>query len=181
VLLGLAVSYFALINLTNYPPAFAYQGLRNQLWVAAGLHHWADPCSRTVQTEQGRFETRLPTEQCFRMSSPERMRGVWIDEFERSRFLSGARDTSAADMGLGGTWLDVETNRIPGLFQDPPTMQLRAFEVEFIGRKTSYGGRYAHLGASDNYVVVDRLISARPLDVSRYSQRLEASRRQLQR
>ncbi|HEX8413566.1 MAG TPA: hypothetical protein VF637_06710 [Sphingomicrobium sp.] len=112
------------------------------------------------------------------MSQPERMKGVWIDEFESSEFLLGASDASQAQVRMGGTWLDVETNRIPGLYPSQSVEELRAFELEFIGRRTLVAGKHGHLGGSDHEVVVDRLISARPVDVTPYAKKLEAWREQ---
>lgn len=166
--------YVAVIYFTNDPPAHAYRGWENQFWVALGFHHFRHPCLQTVQTEHGSYGSSLPTDRCFRMSPPQRMKGVWIDEFEGSQFLLNASDASQVEVGLGGTWLDVETNRIPGLFQEAPVAELRAFEIEFIGRQTLVAGRHGHTGGFDHEVVVDRLISARPIDVTPYAKKLEA-------
>lgn len=35
--------------------------------------------------------------------------------------------------------------------------------VDFIGKQTMYPARYGHMGQSEHIVVVQRLISARPL------------------
>jgi hypothetical protein len=172
--LGGAASFYLLcINVTNQPPAYAYRGLSKQLWVALGLQHYSHPCLRTIATKYGPVGTSLPTDQCYRMSEPQRMKGVWIDAFEGSQFLPGARDTSQAEIEPDGIWLDVETNRIPGLFQTSLTAGLRAFEIEFIGRQTATAGQYGHLGGSRHEIIVDRLISARPVDVAPYARKLE--------
>jgi hypothetical protein len=65
------------------------------------------------------------------------MKGVWIDQFEGSQFLLGATDASGAEVGMGGTWLDVETNRIPGLFQEAPVAELRALKSSLSGDRPS--------------------------------------------
>lgn len=179
VMLGAAgLLYLLVMNVTNDPPAYAYKGWRHQTWVMLGLHHLSDPCSVKVREARHTVMSSLPTDQCFRMSSPEQMRGVWIDEFEGSQFLPGASDTSPAQVGLGGTWLDVETNRIPGLFLTSSVDELRAFQIEFIGRRTLVAGKHGHMGSSDHEVVVDKLISARPIDVTPYAKKLEAWRQQ---
>jgi hypothetical protein len=172
ILGGVASLYLVWINATNDPPAYAYLGLSKQTWVALGLHHLSHPCLGEMETKYGTVGTSLPTDQCFRMSEPKRMQGVWIDEFEGSQFLPGARDVSRAEVGLGGIWLDVETNRIPGLLQSPAG-ELRAFEIEFIGRQTAVAGQYGHMGGRDHEIIVDQLISARPVDVATYARKLD--------
>ena len=37
------------------------------------------------------------------------------------------------------------------------------YEVEFIGRRTAKRGHYGHFGAFDHEIVVDHMISIRPL------------------
>lgn len=167
--------YIAVINATNDPPARAYLGWKNQFWVALGFQYLSHPCLRTVQTEHGTFASNPPTDRCFRMSPPQRMKGVWIDDFESSRFFVGANDASEAEVGLGGIWLDLGTHRIPGLSREATVAGLRAFEIEFVGRQTLVAGKYGHMGTSDHEVVVDRLISVRPIDPIPYAKKLAAS------
>lgn len=178
ILVSAGLLYLGAINATNEPPAYVYRGWTNQLWVALGLHLFSYPCVETVRDEDGTYtEGVLPTDQCYRMSPPQLMRGVWIDEFEGSQFLPGAQDAAQAEVGLGSISLDVETNRIPGLFEQSYTggaEELRAFQIDFIGRKTAFKGQYGHLGGSDYLIIVDRLISARPVDVTPYARKVEA-------
>lgn len=160
--------YLVCINATNRPPAYAYQGLSKQLWVALGLHHFSHPCSDRMDTEYGPVDTWLPTDQCYRMTEPQRMRGLWIDEFEGSRFFPGARDAFGAEIGSVRIWLDVESNHIPHLFRFNESDEPRALEIEFIGRQTAVAGEHGHMGASTHEIIVDQLISARSVDVAPY-------------
>lgn len=175
VLGGAGLLYIAVINATNDPPVRAYLAWENRFWVALGFQYLSHPCLQTVQTEHGTFESTLPTDRCFRMSPPHRMKGVWIDEPEGSQFLLGASDATQAQVGLGGTWLDLGKNRISGIFQKATVADLRAFEIEFVGRQTLVAGRYGHMGTFDHEVVVDRLITARPIDPIPYAKKLAAS------
>lgn len=175
ILGGAGLLYLVAVNAANDPPAYAYRGWKNQLWIALGLQGFWHPCYRRVEDEQRVVFHGLPTDRCYRMTPPRRMRGVWIDEFEGSQFVPGARDASQARPGLGGIWLDVETNEIPGLFRSSEG-GLRAYRIDFIGRQTAVAGRYGHLSASDHTIIVDRLISARSMDVTPYARKLDAWR-----
>jgi hypothetical protein len=163
--------YLTAVNLTNDPPAYVYADIGKQSWMALGLGYFSHPCWREEQTEFGPVMHSLPTDECFRMTEPRRMKGVWIDEFEGSRFVPGARDTTGVEVEPFGIWLNVHTNRIAGLVEEPH--ELRAFEVEFIGRQTLYRGSYGHMGMSEHEVIMDELIWARPVDVSPYAKKLE--------
>lgn len=141
------------------PPPSAYLRLQDRITVALG---WGETTCY-VETDRG-FEGFVGTDKCYRMTEPRRMRGVWIDEFEGSRFVPGARSVAEAERAEPQIWLDVETKRIAGLFDpDGPSFDARAFEVDFVGRRTLVAGQYGHLGGSDHTMIMDRLISARPL------------------
>jgi hypothetical protein len=40
------------------------------------------------------------------------------------------------------------------------------YDVEFIGRLTAKRGHYGHMGASDHELIIDRVISIRPLSAA---------------
>ena len=44
-----------------------------------------------------------------------------------------------------------------------PPNKARLVLIEFMGRRTKYPGRYGHLGMFRTEVLVDRMISARPV------------------
>jgi hypothetical protein len=139
-------------------PAKAYRHWGDRLSVGLGLAGLTHPCSR-VREDIVEF---IGTAQCFHMTAPTRFRGVWLDEFEHSCFIPGASTVTSACDGPSGIWLDVETNRIPGLDRTEQS-ETRAFLIDFVGRRTLYPGSYGHLGMSEHEVIVDRLFSARPL------------------
>lgn len=114
----------------------------------------------------------LPTDQCYKMESARRYRGVWVDAFEGQAFIpEGTKETEwphgdsksaewrkKMDRAIAATiWLDVE--RV-NLGHERQRGGRRAF-IEFIGRKTMYPGNYGHMGMSGQEIVVDRLISLR--------------------
>jgi hypothetical protein len=48
----------------------------------------------------------------------------------------------------------------------PPSTFGRTFALDFVGRRSLFKGNYGHLGASDYFVVVDRIISIRDITPS---------------
>lgn len=87
--LGTGYSYLA-----DETPRFVQPPLQAYLHAAdrqRALH--PDPANPpcTVKTsDHGHDELRaIPTGQCYRMTPPYRMRGVWVDEYEGSRFYPG--------------------------------------------------------------------------------------------
>lgn len=170
---SIASLYLVGINATNDPPAHAYQGLPKQGWVTLGLHNFSHPCLREKTDQYGTVITSLPTDQCFRMSQPRRMQGIWIDEFEGSRFLPEARDITRAEVGSGGIWLNIDTKKLPARYRSLSDEKLRAFEIDLIGRQTAVAGRHGHMGGSDHEIIVDRLISIRPVEVAPYARKLD--------
>jgi hypothetical protein len=171
ILFGATGAYLAIINLTNDPPAYAYAGAANQIWVATGLDLLSPACLRQEETEFGPVITSIPLDQCFRMTAPQRMKGVWIDEFEASRFVPGARDTTNIDVEPFGIWLNIDRDRSAEL--NDSSTELQAFEIEFIGRQTLYPGHMGHMGVFEHEVIVDQLISARPVDATPYARKQE--------
>lgn len=172
IVVGSVASLYLLgVNATNDPQAYAYKGWRKQAWVTLGLHNFSHPCSRELTSKYGVVIASLPTDQCFRMSKPHRMQGVWIDEFEGSRFLPGVRDVAQAEVTSGGIWLHIDTRKLPARYQEP-NEKTRAFQIDLIGRQTAVPGRHGHMGMSAHEVIVDRLISIQPIDVAPYERKV---------
>jgi hypothetical protein len=173
VLGGAAGLYLAAVNITNDPPAYVYEGMSNQLWAASGLHYFAPTCSRLEVEGDETISVGIPVDECYRMTGPQRMRGVWLDQFEGSRFLPGGPELTKTRLDQSDIWLDVYRNRVPGLFDPEPDSELRAMEIEFIGRQTRFPGRYGHMGGSEHEVVVEQLIHARELPVGPWAAALD--------
>jgi hypothetical protein len=99
-------------------------------------------------------------DQCFEMTAPKRWHGLWLAEFEGSRFCPSPATRCASDTPGPFIWLDTKRLRNslpPGkMFSDHP------YEVLFIGRRTLHAGKYGHLGMSPYEMTVDKLISISP-------------------
>lgn len=111
----------------------------------------------------------LPTDKCYKMKSPRRYRGVWVDDFEGQQFIPQGTtapqwprgDTKSsqwrkqADAAIAATiWLDVERTTLRHEWQQGG----RRLFVEFVGRETKYPGHYGHMGMSGREIIVDHLI-----------------------
>ena len=128
------------------------------------------PCASRQKESGIEVIVGVPVDQCFKMLPAKRFQGIWLDEFEGSIFVDGVRDVEAAKAELRRRlaapaahmeWLGWDdTNRADLL---PPSSNARLVAIDFIGRRTMYPGRYGHMGMSNSEVVVDRMISARPI------------------
>jgi hypothetical protein len=112
------------------------------------------PCARERMEHGIALVVSAPTERCVKMLPARRWRGLWINEFENSRFCPApARSCTFRDRSER-VWLNPDTL---------PSKRGKLYTLEFIGRRTIYKGPYGHMGASDHVITVDRLISARKL------------------
>ncbi len=127
------------------------------------------PCSYEIDA---RTRGSLPTDQCYKMETPRRYRGVWVDEFEGQRFIPEGTSppewprTDPKSPGwkeeterarLARIWLDSSRVRFDGR----PRRNGARWIIEFVGRKTMYPGSYGHFGMSGQEIIVDRVISLR--------------------
>jgi hypothetical protein len=96
----------------------------------------------------------LPTEKCVKMDAPKHWHGLWRNEFEGSQFCPGEPADCTYEVGprIWFSWRGKFPNalkpRISGVY-----------EIEFVGRKTSYSGTYGHFGLFDDEIIADRIIS----------------------
>lgn len=128
------------------------------------------PCASRQKESGIEVIVGVPVDQCFKMLPAERFRGIWLDQFEGSTFFEGASDAETVKAELrrrmatptaDGEWLGWDdANRAVSL---PRSSNARLIAIDFIGRRTAYRGRYGHMGMSNSEVVVDRMISARPI------------------
>jgi hypothetical protein len=69
-------------------PAAAYRNWRDRLAVATGLRDlglvW--PCTHHVRDRPGDISVSTPDNECFKFDPPKRWKGLWLSEFEGSRF-----------------------------------------------------------------------------------------------
>jgi hypothetical protein len=101
----------------------------------------------------------VPTDQCFKMTKPQRMRGLWRNDFEGQAFCAApARECPASKWKPnepGVAWIDF-SSPLPGSADTPPG---GLYAIDFVGRETAYPGPYGEYGLYNQEVVVDRLLS----------------------
>lgn len=87
--------------------------------------------------------------------TPRRMSGIWINDFEGSRFLPTGSKVSDSRNRI---WLDQDPwgSALP---KDASENYGKRYAVTFIGRMTVRRGAYGHFGGWTNMVLVDRLLS----------------------
>ena len=121
-----------------------------------------------------RAERRITDPQCYRFDAQKRWAGVIVQEhyFENS-FYPGRTDRSVTSHGARFAVTGLPSKRdcrsplCRPLLNEPadanrPRM---AFYVEFIGRRTATLGRYGHSGIFAHKIIVDRLLTARPINL----------------
>jgi hypothetical protein len=142
------------------PPPKAYAKLSDRL-KAASFGMFGYPCAKKEVHRGIEVLAFGPSVECYRFSSPESIRGIWLYEFEASHFLEGQREPPKA-----WAWTDrtvtLEHNRPmeERFAQLTAAAPRRAYYIEFIGRRMLYPFKYRS-GASETIVNVDRLIRIR--------------------
>lgn len=103
-----------------------------------------------------------PDRQCYDWQQARRFRGIFIDEFEGQRFIENAQWAPPL-RPQDDVWL--QTDEKTDFAVEPSLKQqiepTRIWLVDFLGGKTAQPGRYGHMGASPDEVLVDRFISAK--------------------
>jgi hypothetical protein len=93
--------------------------------------------------------------------------GIWVDQFEGSRFYEGARDLDEVRKREDKVWLEIdEASVVPAEFKRPGYSH--AYHVTFTGRTARDMNRkpmhgYGHLGVSSGLALVDRFTSWKDL------------------
>ena len=145
-------------------PAKAYVHWKDQLVVATYIPFFGlrPPCSaRWVEGQFGYWD-RLPIDQCIKFGAPRRMKGLWRDDFEGSRFCQAPAKECSYQQGVQSqVWFEPQKS-LPLEFQRDHFGGL--YQVDFIGRRTSYPGSYGHMGVYDEEVLVDQMISIKELE-----------------
>ena len=112
----------------------------------------------------------IRTDQCFKMLPQKQYRGIWLDQFESSMFFEGELSVAVVEAKirrdprmrkLRREWLSWNEQQFKTQSSAPP--QNRYFLIDFIGRRTAYPGQYGHLGMSRSEIIVDRMLSLRPV------------------
>jgi hypothetical protein len=123
-------------------------------------------CAKANTARGETFIEGIPFDQCYKMLPAKRMRGIWLNEFEGSRFFEGMthrdqvkaalRDKRAAKLWPFGEWLGWGKAREP---ETRPRSQMVL--IDFVGRRTAFPGRYGHMGGSSSGVLVDKVLSTK--------------------
>jgi hypothetical protein len=104
------------------------------------------------------------TDECFKMTKPQRMRGLWRNDFEGQAFCAApARECPAGKWKpneAGVAWIDFALP-VPGSADTAPG---GLYAIDFIGRETAYPGRYGEYGFYNQEVIADRLLSITQLE-----------------
>lgn len=139
--------------------AAPYKNPWDRIAIQIGYAGWVyTPCYRKESDAYGDVQVFIGSQKCFHFNPPERMRGIWLDEFEGSAFLP---DVTASPVvwhySPDAIWLE---------FTQPEPLLAdgqKAYAVEFVGRRATYPGHYGHLGMSRHLILVDELLSASPV------------------
>lgn len=102
----------------------------------------------------------LPTDQCFEMSRPRQFHGLWLNDFEGSRFCSEPAANCGYETPREKVWLSYS----PVLRQreiHPKEGCGGLYHIVFEGRITTESGRYGHAGTAAREVIVDRIEKVR--------------------
>ena len=95
--------------------------------------------------------------ECFIMEDSKYWAGLWLDEFEGSRFCAEPANQCTSNLDGQGVWLtfadEIKCTARPDRYA---TDEL--YEIEFIGRLTSDTGAFGHQGGSQKEIVVEGLI-----------------------
>ena len=129
-----------------------------------------DPCSR----REGGMIVQLDYRDCVELLPPERIRGTWFVGNEESDFLPEGVEVESVRLLSEtktppemDTWLDVEWPKQLEYVDSVPEPKgigdTLTYEVEFIGRRARDVGQYGHGGLATHLIVLDEMLSIRPV------------------
>jgi hypothetical protein len=97
------------------------------------------------------------TDDCYKMSLPQRWQGLWRNAFESHVFCetpaTRCRIEPEADPQPAYTWIEFKRPLDPRIKQAEGL-----YRIDFIGRRTVVPGNYGYLGLARHAIVVDRLL-----------------------
>jgi hypothetical protein len=138
--------------------AAPYKNPWDRVAIKLGYAFWVyQPCFRKEHTPYGDTQGFIGSEKCYRFNRPERMRGVWLNEGEDAEFLPDATVSPLVrTYSPDATSLEFRPeNFLTGGHQ--------AYTIEFVGRRATYPGHYGHMGMSRHLIIVDEVLSAKPV------------------
>lgn len=105
------------------------------------------------------------TDQCFGMTPSQRWRGIWLDEFEGSRFCPAPARSCPTNPPGETIWLSFRDEAASPRRSEPRGVgDGKLYAIDFIGRKTLRPGHHGHMGMSEHEIVVDKLNALRPIE-----------------
>ena len=98
-----------------------------------------------------------PQEECYKFDPPRRWKGLWFGEFETSRFCPEPARQCPDNRPGEYIWLEVG----PAAHVPPSGEKMMGgmWQVDFVGRKSTFPGEYGHLGESQEEIIMDRLLA----------------------
>ena len=99
------------------------------------------------------------------MDKSKEWKGLWFNDFERSRFCPSIVqkcDEGAADEDI---WLSFDDVALSAM-RSSQIEEGAVYQIEFIGTITSVPGAFGHMGGSSREIVVERLIKLERLENS---------------
>jgi hypothetical protein len=100
-----------------------------------------------------------PAEECYKFDPPRRWKGRWFSGFETSIFCPDSARHCPPDNHRDMIWLEVgPTAQIPVSARDN-RYAAGMFEVDLIGRKSSFPGEYGNMGGTSQEIIMDQLLS----------------------
>ena len=158
----LSLAILMIAGCHRYPdtPVKAYRHVGDQI-KAAGKGLFGYPCTKPNKDDP-RVLDSTPRRECYRFDPPTRMSGIWINDFEGSHFLADGSIAPDPNHTYGkATWLgDEPDGRVLPLSRDGSGYG-KVYAIALIGSRTTYAGRYGHVGGSAYLILADRLISIR--------------------
>lgn len=104
-------------------------------------------------------------EDCYKFDPPRRWKGLFLADFETSRFCPAPARACSEDGSDDHIWLEA------GSLVDRPLLPWKGngspglYEIDFVGQKTTYPGAYGHMGQWKQEIVMDRLISIKKVQL----------------
>jgi hypothetical protein len=133
------------------PPPAAYVHFNDK--IAAQMMRWGIPWGIPCKDSQR-------DDQCFNFSEPEHLRGYWRNNFEGSQFCAASATQCQPENRAEFVWLEF-ASPLAGRDDTPPG---GLYAIDFVGRRSEYGGLFGGQALANHEVIVDRLLSIKVID-----------------
>jgi hypothetical protein len=110
--------------------------------------------------QHGQLNDREAQLACLPFSQPAHIKGVWVIALENSSFFEGAASFSPGMLQTIETWLEPDQWR-PEHARSAQGERVRAYVVEFVGRRSLCRGGFGSMGVYPHEVLADRFTSIR--------------------